>query len=33
VPGVAGAMIGDMVTITDTGYEILTDYPRDLIQY
>jgi Xaa-Pro dipeptidase len=33
VPGVAGAMIGDMVTITDTGYEILTDYPRDLIEY
>ena len=33
VPGVAGAMIGDMVTITDTGYELLTEYPRDLIQY
>jgi Xaa-Pro aminopeptidase len=33
VPNVAGAMIGDMVAITDTGYEILTEYPRDLIVY
>jgi Xaa-Pro dipeptidase len=31
VPGVAGAMIGDMVAITDTGYEIFTEFPRDLI--
>jgi Xaa-Pro aminopeptidase len=31
VPGVAGAMIGDMVAITDTSYEIFTEYPRDLI--
>jgi len=33
VPNVAGAMIGDMVAITDTGYEVLTEYPRDLIIY
>ena len=33
VPGVAGAMIGDMVAVTETGYEILTDYPRDLISW
>lgn len=33
VPGVAGAMIGDMVAVTDTGYEVLTDYPRDLITW
>jgi len=33
VPGKAGAMIGDMVAITETGYEILTEYPRDLIIY
>jgi Xaa-Pro dipeptidase len=33
VPNVAGAMIGDMVVVTDTGYEVLTDYPRDLIMY
>ena len=31
VPGVAGAMLGDMVAITDTGTEILTEFPRDLI--
>jgi Xaa-Pro dipeptidase len=31
VPGVAGAMIGDMVAVTETGYEILTQYPRELI--
>jgi len=31
IPGVAGAMIGDMVAVTDTGYEILTEFPRDLI--
>ena len=33
VPGVAGAMIGDMVAVTDTSCEILTDYPRDLISW
>ena len=33
VPGVAGAMIGDMVAVTENGYEILTDYPRDLISW
>ena len=33
VPNVAGAMIGDMVAVTETGYEILTEYPRDLIVY
>lgn len=33
VPNVAGAMIGDMVAVTETGYEILTEYPRDLIEY
>ena len=33
VPGVAGAMIGDMVAVTDTGYEILNEYPRDLISW
>ena len=33
VPGVGGAMIGDVVAVTDTGYEILTEYPRDLITY
>jgi Xaa-Pro dipeptidase len=31
IPGVAGAMIGDMVAVTDTGCEILTEFPRDLI--
>jgi Xaa-Pro aminopeptidase len=33
VPGVAGAMIGDMVAVTDTGYEILTAFPSDLITW
>jgi Xaa-Pro dipeptidase len=33
IPNVAGAMIGDMVAVTDSGYEILTEYPRDLIVY
>ena len=33
VPGVAGAMIGDMVAVTDTGHEILTEFPRDLISW
>jgi len=31
VPGAGGAMIGDMVLVTETGFEILTHYPRDLI--
>jgi Xaa-Pro dipeptidase len=31
VPGVAGAYLGDMVAVTETGYEILTEFPRDLI--
>lgn len=33
VPGVGGAMIGDVVAVTETGYEILTEYPRDLISW
>jgi hypothetical protein len=33
IPSVAGAMIGDMVAVTDAGYEVLTKYPRDLIVY
>jgi Xaa-Pro aminopeptidase len=33
VPNVAGAMIGDMVAVTETGYEILTAFPRDLITW
>jgi Xaa-Pro aminopeptidase len=31
IPGVAGAMVGDMVAITDSGYEVLTEFPPDLI--
>jgi Xaa-Pro dipeptidase len=31
VPGMGGAMIGDMIVVTDAGYEVLTGYPRDLI--
>jgi Xaa-Pro aminopeptidase len=31
VPTIGRATVGDMVAITDTGYEILTEYPRDLI--
>jgi len=33
VPGVGGAMIGDVVAVTETGYEILTEYPRDLAMW
>jgi Xaa-Pro aminopeptidase len=33
VPGVGGAMIGDMVLVTESGHEILTHYPRDLIAW
>jgi Xaa-Pro dipeptidase len=33
VPNVAGAMIGDMVAVTETGYEILTAFSRDLITW
>ena len=30
VPDLGGAMIGEMVAVTETGYEVLTKYPRDL---
>jgi len=33
VPEVAGAVIGDMVVVTQTGSRILTQYPRELIQW
>jgi Xaa-Pro dipeptidase len=33
IPNVAGATIGDMVVVTDTGYQVLNEYPRDLIIY
>ena len=33
VPGVAGAMIGDMVLITETGHELLTRFPREHIDW
>jgi Xaa-Pro aminopeptidase len=33
VPGVAGAMIGDMVAVTDSGYEVLNEFPPDLISW
>lgn len=33
VRNVGGATIGDMVAVTDSGYEILTKYPQDLIVY
>ena len=33
VEGVAGAMVGDMVAVTDSGYEILNEFPRDLISW
>jgi Xaa-Pro aminopeptidase len=33
VPDVAGAMIGDMVLVTETGHEILTEFPRGLIDW
>jgi Xaa-Pro aminopeptidase len=33
VPGVAGAYLGDMVAITESGYEILTAFPRDLVTW
>ncbi len=33
VPGVAGAMIGDMVAVTYGGYEILNEFPRDLCSW
>lgn len=33
VPDDAGAMIGDMVLVTETGHEILTGFPRDLIAW
>lgn len=33
VPGKGGAMIGDMVLITETDNELLTHHPRDLIEW
>jgi Xaa-Pro aminopeptidase len=33
VPGVGGAMIGDMVLVTEAAHEVLTQYPRDLITW
>jgi Xaa-Pro aminopeptidase len=30
VPGRYGARVGDSVAVTETGFEYLTDYPRDL---
>ena len=33
VLGVAGAYLGDMVAITEAGYEMLTRFPRDLISW
>jgi Xaa-Pro aminopeptidase len=33
VPDVARATIGDMVAITDTGYELLTEFPRELNEW
>jgi Xaa-Pro dipeptidase len=30
VPGGGGAMIGEMVAVTETGCDVLTRYPRDL---
>jgi len=31
LPGEATAAIGDMVLVTETGHEILTRFPRDLL--
>jgi len=31
LPGVGAARVEDMVVVTQTGYEILTDVPRDLV--
>ena len=33
VRNVAGAAIGDMVLVTDTGYEILNQFPRELVEW
>jgi Xaa-Pro aminopeptidase len=33
VPGVAGGVVGDMVAVTESGYEILTQYPRELLTW
>ena len=30
LPGGGGAMIGEMVAVTETGCDVLTRYPRDL---
>ncbi len=31
VPGTFGARVGDSIVVTDTGFEYLTDYPRELM--
>lgn len=31
VPDVGGAMIGEMVAVTETGYEVLTQFPNELL--
>ncbi len=33
IPGVAGGAIGDLVAVTETGNEILTQFPRELIRW
>ena len=33
VPKIGRATIGDMVAVTDTGYEVLTEFPRELIEW
>jgi Xaa-Pro aminopeptidase len=33
VPGVAGAVIGDMVAATDGAPEIMNQFPRELISW
>ena len=30
---VGGSMIGDVVAVTDTGYELLTQHPRELASW
>ena len=30
VPGDFGARVGDSVVVTETGYECLTEFPREL---
>ena len=31
VPGKSGGRIGDSIVVTKTGFEYLTEYPRDLL--